>query len=739
MAEQKGDALDKKVFPVKGMTCASCVISVESILKSQFGVKKASVSLADNTANVEYEKDITSPEKLKKAVQSIGYDLYIEDNATEEADAMRLKDFEALKKKVWASGVLSLPVFVIAMFLQGQIPYANWILMFFTAPVLFIFGGGFFINAFKQAKHFSANMDTLVALSTGVAYVFSAFITVFPGFATSHSLPSGTYFESAAVITFFILLGRLLEERAKAGTSSAIKKLMSLQPKTVKVIRNGQETEELIESVLVGQQIIIRPGESIPVDGKVLSGNTFIDESAMTGEPLPAEKKEGAKVFAGTMNQQGSITIEAEKVGRETMLAHIIQTVKEAQGSKAPAQKLADKIAGVFVPVVIVISIISFIAWYFVGGDLKLSHALLSAITVLIISCPCALGLATPVAVMVSTGQAAKNGILVRDAETLENARNINAIVFDKTGTITKGKPVVADIKWLAPEEGFAAILSGMESRSEHPLAAAIAACFKTKNIKPVVPENFKNIVGRGIIADFNGAKYFAGNADLLMDNNVMVSNEARAIAKQWGDEAKTVIYFAGANKILAVIALADEIKVSSASAISELKSKGIEVFMVTGDNLQTASSIAKQAGIAQFYAGALPADKAAFVKNLKQKGRVVAMVGDGINDSEALAVADVGIAMGKGADIAMDTAGITLVNSDISVILKLIQLSRRSILIIRQNLFWAFIYNIIGIPVAAGVLYPFFHVMLNPMIAAGAMALSSVTVVSNSLRIRGV
>jgi len=725
------------VFPVKGMTCASCVTSVESILKSQPGVKKVSVNLADNTANVEYDDDLTNPGKLKKAVQSIGYDLYIEDNAAELADTIRKKDYEVLKKKVWASGILSLPVFVIAMFFQPQIPYANWILMILTAPVLFVFGRNFFINAFKQAKHFRANMDTLVALSTGVAFFFSAFATIFPFFAASHDLPVETYFESAAVITFFILLGRLLEERAKVSTSSAIRKLMTLQPKSVKVIRNGIETEALIESVLVGETIIIHPGESIPVDGKVLTGNTYIDESAMTGEPLPIEKKEGSKVLAGTINQQGSISIEALKVGKDTVLAHIIKTVKEAQGSKAPAQKLADRIAGVFVPVVMVISVFSFAVWYFVGGDAKLSHALLSAITVLIISCPCALGLATPAAVMVSIGQAAKEGILVSDAETLEKAHNINAIVFDKTGTITKGKPEVSDIKWFDVDgENLAPTLAGMESRSEHPLAAAIVDFFKAKSIDQIVPEDFKNIVGRGIIAEYKGQKYFAGNADLLMDNNLLLTNEARTIAKQWSDEAKTVIYFANENKILAVLALEDEIKESSATAISALKAKGMEVYMVTGDNNQTAASIAKKAGIDNFYAGALPADKAAFVKNLKQKGRIVAMVGDGINDSEALAVADVGIAMGKGADIAMDTAGVTLVSSDISVVLKLIKLSRRSIMIIRQNLFWAFIYNIIGIPIAAGVLYPFFHVMLNPMIAAAAMALSSVTVVSNSLRV---
>jgi Cu2+-exporting ATPase len=616
-----------------------------------------------------------------------------------------------------------------------NIPYANYIMWALATPVM-VFGRQFFIGAWKQTKHGSANMDTLVALSTGVAYLFSVFNTLFPGYWHSRGLHPHVYFEAAAVVIAFILLGKLLEERAKGNTSSAIKKLMGLQPKTVTVVHDGgHEMEMPIEEVKIGHTILVKPGEKIAVDGTVTSGNSFVDESMISGEPVPVEKKPGEKVFAGTINQKGSLRFSADKVGGETVLAQIIKMVQQAQGSKAPVQRLVDKIAGIFVPVVIAIAFLSLGAWVVFGGDDGFTKGLMAMVTVLVIACPCALGLATPTAIMAGIGKGAENGILIKDAQSLELAKNVNAIVLDKTGTITQGKPSVTDILWLNDDNSSTPVLASLEKQSEHPLADAVVSFFGKVNYLPV--HHFQSITGFGAKAHIGTSTYYAGNASLLTTNNISISFPLQSAATTWLNQAKTVIYFADEKQALAVLAIADKIKETSAQAVSKLHELGIEVYMITGDNGSTARAIAEQAGIEHFEAEVLPAHKADFVKGLQQNGKVVAMVGDGINDSNALAEADVSIAMGKGSDIAMDVAKMTIISSDLTKIPQAINLSKFTAATIRQNLFWAFIYNIIGIPVAAGILYPVNGFLLNPMLAGAAMALSSVSVVTNSLRLK--
>ena len=727
----------KNTFPVLGMTCASCAGSAESIVKYEPGVVNASVNFATGNLTVEYLPNITDASKLQKAIQSIGYDLLIEDetNQQETLEAIHTQKFQKLKTKtIWAV-ILSLPVVVIGMLFM-DIPYANQIMWVFSTPVVLWLGRDFFINAWKQTKHRSANMDTLVALSTGIAYLFSVFNMLFADFWHQRGLHAHVYFEAAAVIIAFILLGKLLEEKAKGNTSSAIKKLMGLQPKTVIVIQtDGTEKQTAIEDVNAGDVILVKPGEKIAVDGMVTSGNSYVDESMLSGEPVPVLKNENEKVFAGTINQKGSFQFKAVKVGKETMLAHIIKMVQDAQGSKAPVQKLVDKIAGIFVPVVIGIAILTFILWFILGGDNGVVQGLLAAVTVLVIACPCALGLATPTAIMVGVGKGAENGILIKDAESLELAKKVNAIVLDKTGTITEGRPQVTGIKWLNNEDTAKEILLSIEKQSEHPLAEAVV-----KHLGDVATTSlsmFDSITGKGAKADHDNETYYVGNKKLLAENNIAIAGELQDQAEEWGKQSKTVIWFANSKKALAVIAIADKIKETSVQAIREMQEMGIDLYMLTGDNEATAKAIAEQTGIKHYKAEVLPQHKADFVKELQSKGKVVAMVGDGINDSTALATADVSIAMGKGSDIAMDVAKMTIISSDLTKIPQAIRLSKQTVATIKQNLFWAFIYNVIGIPVAAGILYPVNGFLLNPMIAGAAMALSSVSVVSNSLRLK--
>ena len=615
-------------------------------------------------------------------------------------------------------------------------PYANPIMWFFSTPVVLWLGRDFFINAWKQAKHRSANMDTLVALSTGIAYLFSVFNMLYPEFWEQRGLQAHVYFEAAAVIIAFILIGRLLEERAKGGTSAAIKKLMGLQPKTVSVVNgDGQEIETPIEQVEVGDLILVKPGEKIAVDGRVQSGRSYVDESMLSGEPTPVMKAEGEEVFAGTINQKGSFQFEAKKVGKETMLASIIKMVQDAQGSKAPVQKLVDKIAGIFVPVVIIIAILTFVAWNILGQENALVHGLLAAITVLVIACPCALGLATPTAIMVGVGKGAEQGILIKDAASLELTKKVDAIVLDKTGTITQGKPEVTDVKWLSGDSAKKDILVSLENQSEHPLASAVLAFYNQATSVPL--SDFESITGKGAKARHGGQTYWVGNERLMTENQIEIDSGLQQQARAWSNESKTVIWFAGDKEVLAVLAISDQIKQRSVEAIAAMKNLGIDVFMLTGDNPSTAKAIAEQTGITAYQAEVLPQDKAEFVRKLQQDGKTVAMVGDGINDSTALATADVSIAMGHGSDIAMDVAKMTIISSDLAKIPEAIRLSKHTVATIQQNLFWAFIYNIIGIPIAAGILYPINGFLLDPMIAGAAMALSSVSVVSNSLRLK--
>ena len=727
----------KKNFPVMNMSCASCASSSQSILEHQPGVIKVSVNYANATAQVEYIPTLTDPAKLKAALQGIGYDLVIDESeeAKDELEELHRVKYEKLKKTTIGAILLSLPVVIIGMFFMDM-PYANHIMWALSTPVILVSGQQFFIGAWKQLKHRSANMDTLVALSTGVAYLFSVFNTLFPEYWHRQGLHAHVYFEAAAVIVAFILLGKMLEERAKGNTSSAIKKLMGLQPKTVTAIHEGgHQVEVPITSVQQGDRLLVKPGEKIAVDGEVSEGSSFVDESMISGEPIAVEKMKGGKVFAGTINQKGSFQFIAEKVGGETMLAQIIKMVQQAQGSKAPVQKLVDKIAGIFVPIVIAIALLSLVVWVILGGESGLTQGLLAMVTVLVIACPCALGLATPTAIMAGVGKGAENGILIKDAESLELSKKINAVVLDKTGTITEGKPLVTDVLWLDNDDRHKAILASLEKQSEHPLADAVVSHFNDVNLIPV--HHFESITGFGARANIGDHTWYAGNAALLRQNNIAIADSLENAATKWLAEAKTVIYFANETRAYAVIAIADKIKESSAEAIRALQHAGIEVYMLTGDNEATAKAISRQVGINHFKAEVLPAHKADFVKELQQQGKIVAMVGDGINDSNALAQADVSIAMGKGSDIAMDVAKMTIISSDLNKIPKAIKLSKYTVRTIRQNLFWAFIYNIIGIPIAAGILYPVNGFLLNPMLAGAAMALSSVSVVSNSLRLR--
>ncbi|MCI5091144.1 heavy metal translocating P-type ATPase [Phaeodactylibacter sp.] len=731
----------KDRFPVTGMSCASCSASVESILNQLPGVHEASVNFANTTATVEFDNSLISEQELQAALQAVGYDLILGDNdsnALEEQEDRATQSYQkALRKTIWAA-VLTLPVFILGMFYMHWVP-GRWISLPLSAIVLFWFGRDFFIGAYRQAKFGKANMDTLVALSTGIAFFFSLFNTFFPDFFTSRGFESHVYYEAATVIITFISLGKLLEERAKSNTSSAIKKLIGLQPKTMRIVEDGIEMTIPIEQVKQGQRIVIKPGEKIPVDGSIIAGDSFVDESMITGEPIAVHKTVGDALFAGTINQKGSFQFEAEKVGQETLLAQIIQMVQEAQGSKAPVQRLVDKIAGVFVPTVIVIAIITFTAWMILGGQDAFFHALLNAIAVLVIACPCALGLATPTAIMVGIGKGAEHNILIKDAESLELGYKVNAVILDKTGTITEGHPEVQQTYWTKSATSYdKGVLRRIEEQSEHPLAEAIIKYLEQEGTTPKGVTNFNSITGKGVRGtDDNGVTYFVGNFTLVEENDLEINAKVKQTYAQWSEEGMTVIFFANQKTILGILGITDKVKPSSAKAIAQLQKRGIAVHMLTGDNAKTAAAVSEQVGITKFRAEVMPSDKADYVKLLQEEGHTVAMVGDGINDSQALAQADVSIAMGKGSDIAIDVAKMTLITSDLMAIPKALKLSKKTVIGIRQNLFWAFIYNLIGIPIAAGLLYPINGFELDPMIAGAAMALSSVSVVANSLRLK--
>jgi P-type Cu2+ transporter len=730
----------KQTFRVEGMSCAACAVSVESMLASDKGVRSAAVNYAMNTVQVEYDDHRTGFEQFRKALVSIGYDLA--SDPEQDAEKMQQRETARLTKsrnKTFLAIAFSAPVVVMAMAFH-HVPALNWAMMFLTLPVLAWFGREFFIHAYKRTIHFSANMDTLVALGTGSAFIFSAINTIFPEILLKRGLEPHVYFEAAAVIVSLILLGRYFEERAKYRTSGSIRKLMGLGVRTATVIRNGKEEEVPVDQVLKGDEILVRPGDKVPVDGKVISGSSFIDESMITGEPMPVIKSEGDIVIGATINSTGSFRMMAEKVGSETMLAQIIRRVQEAQGSKAPVQKLADRIAGIFVPVVIAIALLTFLAWWLFGPEPRMTYAFVASITVLIIACPCALGLATPTAIMVGIGKGAEMGILIKDAQSLELARELDVIVLDKTGTITRGKAELTDWQWFCKEDEqdqMKAVILAAENRSEHPVARAIASSMKDKGVAEAGLEGFESITGKGVRVVASGETFLVGSQKLMEESGITVDEEIAALAENWMNEAKSVNFVAGPKGILAMLAVADPIREDAVKVIDDLKRMGISVHMLTGDNPKTAARIAKAVGIEHFRAGVTPLGKLEYVKELQAKGLKVGMTGDGINDAPALAQADVGIAMGTGTDIAMETAEITLLKGNLEKIVTAVVLSRRTMRTIRQNLFWAFFYNVIGIPVAAGILFPFTGILLNPMLAGAAMAFSSVSVVSNSLRLK--
>ena len=726
----------KNTYPVLGMSCASCAARVDKTLNGLPGVYQATVNYATAVAQVEYNPEVCSDATLQSAVQDAGYDLLVDtgEDVADKAEKIRLTRYRKIKRRTVAALLLSLPIMIISMFFEdiSSLKYVLWIL---ATPVVFGLGREFYINAWRQLKHGTSNMDTLVAVSTGIAYTFSVFNLLFPVFWLSRGIEPHIYFEAASVIIAFILLGRLLEERAKQNTSTAIKKLIGLQPKTVTIIVDSDERTVPITAVQKGDIILVKPGERIAVDGMVVTGESYVDESMLNGEPVPLHKQSGEKVFAGTINQKGTFRFIADKIGSDTMLAQIIRMVQDAQGSKAPVQKLVDRIARFFVPAIISISIIAFVAWIFLAPTNGFTNGLLAMVTVLIIACPCALGLATPTAIMVGIGKGAEKGILIKDAQSLEIAQKIDTIILDKTGTITAGHPIVVESLWENGFEHTRKILYSLEKLSEHPLSDAVVNTLQ--NEKEISIDKFENVPGKGVKGMVGSQTYYAGNLSLLNDNHITIASHLQELANKWTQEAKTLVWFADSTQAIAAIALTDEIKQTSAQAISQLQKMGVEVYMLTGDNAISAQAISRKVGINHYKAGVLPNEKAQFIKELQANGKKVGMVGDGINDSAALAQADLSIAMGQGSDIAVDTAMATILSSDLLKIPETIRLSQLTIKTIYQNLFWAFIYNLIGIPIAAGIFYSVNGFLLNPMWASAAMAFSSVSVVLNSLRLK--
>ena len=728
--------IKKETFPVLGMSCASCAARVDKTLNGQPGVQEASVNYASATAQVIYDADACSPSVLKAAVQNAGYDLLVEveSDASDIAEKENEARYERLKKRTVGAIVLAIPIMVLSMVFM-HIGWVNYVVWLLSTPVVFVLGRGFFVSAWKQLKHGACNMDTLVALSTGIAYVFSVFNLFFPEFWLKRGIEPHIYFEASSVIIAFILLGRLLEERAKRNTSAAIRKLIGLQPKTVTIWTPEGERILPITDIRQGDMVVVKPGERIAVDGVVSEGQSYVDESMLSGEPVAVRKQKGAKVFAGTINQKGAFRFVADKIGQDTLLAQIIRMVQDAQGSKAPVQKLVDKIAGVFVPAIISIALAALIAWIVLAPEEGFTHGMLALVTVLIIACPCALGLATPTAIMVGIGKGAENGILIKNAESLEVAKKVNTVVLDKTGTLTQGHPQVTDAVWLEDESRLKSILFSMEKMSEHPLAEAVVKFLK--NTMAFEVKRFGVLEGRGVEGIVDDKKYYVGNLTLLIEKGIQIEASLQSNAEKWIAEAKTVIAMADTEKALGMFAITDRLKPTSVQAMEELHKQGVEVWMLTGDQPEVARVVAEQVGIGHYRAGMLPQEKATFIKELQTKGKKVAMVGDGINDSAALAQADLSIAMGQGSDIAMDAAMVTILSSDLLKIPEMIRLSQLTVRTIRQNLFWAFFYNLIGVPIAAGVLYPINGFLLNPMIGGAAMAFSSVSVVTNSLRLR--
>lgn len=735
--------VEKRTIPVLEMSCAVCAANVESTVRALEGVRAANVNFAAGTLQVEYDPAVITPAVMQQAVQAAGYDLIVEEeNVAERQEQEQRKHYRSLLRRTIVAWGLCVPLMLCGMVWMHQ-AWSPWVQLVLTLPVLLFSGRSFYLTGWRQARHGKANMDTLVALSTSIAFLFSLFNTLFPQVWSERGLEPHVYYEAASMIVAFVLLGKTLEERAKGSTSSAIRKLMGLQPNTARLVEaDGTEREVPIAQLRPGNRVGVRPGERIPVDGVLIEGASYVDESMISGEPLPVGKSSGDRVLAGTINQKGAFVLEAQAVGTATVLARIVEMVQQAQGSKAPVQRIVDRVSAVFVPTVIGLSLVTFVVWMAIGGTAVLTSALLSAVSVLVIACPCALGLATPTALMVGIGKAAERHILIKDAYALENLCHVDTVVLDKTGTLTEGRPTVTNWLWLVPDSDrplAQAVLLAAERRSEHPLATAVVRALESESVQVMTAElsTFRSLTGRGLEVESGGATYWVGSRALAEERLSALPAGATGQAERWQEAGMSVIWYGRDGELVAVAAVSDPVKRTSVEAVRTLKRMGIEVHMLTGDGRKTAAAVARELGIDHFEAEVLPGDKEEYVKWLQAVGARVAMVGDGINDSQALARAEVSVAMGQGTDIAMDVAMVTLMTSDLTLLPTAITLSHRTVRLIRQNLFWAFIYNVIGIPIAAGVLYPVYGVLLDPMWASAAMAFSSVSVVTNSLRLK--
>ena len=727
-------------LPVLGMTCASCAISLETFLKDLNGIAHIQVNYASQQVEVEYDSDTIDINQIKSKASEIGYQLLIDDASdTSILQQETNRRSATLRKKLIVAVLFSLPVFVLSMFFMDAFNGLNFVLLLLTLPVMFYSGSGFFIKAWQQLKHRSSTMDTLVALSTGIAFLFSLLNTIWPNYLSFNGMVGHVYYESAVVIITFILFGRYLEEIAKNRTTAAIQKLIGLTPNQSAVIRNGLEVEIPTNEIMLGDLVLVKPGEKFPVDGKIKRGNTTADESLMTGESLPIEKQKGSEVIAGSINQDGVVQVLAKKVGEQTTLSEMIRLVSSAQNSKPKIQKTVDKIASIFVPVVILVAALTATVWYVFGPIPQYQFAITASITVLIVACPCALGLATPTALMVGVGVGSHNGILIRDAQALEALYKANTIILDKTGTLTKGQPTVVDSIWIdsAHREKYIAVLCAVENSSTHPLAKSILTHCKSNTIPAASIDTVQNKVGMGMTAMFDGKRCLVGSLKLIDFEQANMSTQILERSLSWKDKPISTVFFAIDGQVIAAFALGDTVRPTSRAFIDSVKNLGVKPVVLSGDNESAVSTVAMELGIKEYLGGQSPEEKARYIVRLQATGNVVAMLGDGVNDAVALTQSDIGIAMGSGSDIAMESAGITLMHSDPQHVVKALRLSRGTIKTIRTNLFWAFIYNIISIPIAAGVLYPINGFLLHPMIAGAAMSLSSVSVLLNSLRLK--
>ena len=738
--------MQTETFAVQGLHCASCVATIEGALKGLSGVSDAVVNLASEKATVTFDPALTGAPAIKAAVAKVGYSISSPADAAQssEVDGDKKRAMRELRVKLTASAVIGALLFWATfpglMETAPMVLHNGWVQLSLATPIQFWAGYGFYRSAIAGLRNRAANMDTLVAMGTTVAYIYSVFVVLFPELVQRVGIDPMPYFDASVIIIAFILLGRLLEDRAKQGTSEAMRKLLSLQAKTARVIRDNAEVDVSIDTVVLGDLIRVRPGEKIPVDGEVVEGDSTVDESMVTGESMPIEKGPGGKVIGATINKTGSFVFKATRVGKETMLSQIVALVEQAQGSKAPIQRLADRVSGYFVPIVLMLAIITFVLWYDYGPSPAILFAMVNSVAVLIIACPCAMGLATPTAVMVASGKGAENGILVRNAEALEAAHKVGVVVFDKTGTLTNGTPEVTDVISFADysRPKLLEFAASLEQGSEHSLAESIVKCAKAENVTLTAVVDFKAISGQGVSGQVNGRAVLLGNRRLMLSQGVdtaPVVSKLETLEKS----GKTAMFIAVDGKPAGVIAVADTVRDSALSAVSRLTELGIETWMITGDNKRAAEGVAKSLGIKNVLAEVLPADKESEVRKIQKHGRIVAMIGDGVNDAPALAAADLGIAMGSGTDVAMEAADITLMHRDLMLVPMAIYLSKRTIRTMRMNLIWAFGYNIVLIPVAMGVMYPFTRMLLSPMLASAAMALSSIFVVVNSLLLKRV